>query len=145
MVKRSNWTRLREDGDEAVEAATAELLRQGSNVSVYECASAADRQLVAVALSATRQSRQAFQYIEISSSDLGGIRVSRSDGATPLPRANRLHRDLDLVGDRGRLLVERLAQRRAPIEEIRAEHLRKLAAQLLAGGHPVPPESWLLR
>jgi len=66
-------------------------------------------------------------------------------GKTPLPDANRLHRDLHLSGNRARRLVEHLAARRVKVETVREQELKRLAQTLQAEGQPIPAESWLLR
>jgi hypothetical protein len=137
------WTQLRDDGEEAIAAAVAELVRDGTNVSVFECVSQAEVELVAVALSVGRVNRQPFHYIEIGELDLQGIAVTRSQGTTQLPDASRLHRNLDLGADRARLLVSRLIARRVEVGIVPRERLQALAQQL-RGEQPIPPESWLL-
>lgn len=144
-VRRAVWTRLRDDGDEAVGQAIEELTRKGTGVSVFECDSAAELELVAVALSAPRTGRQPFHYLEIERVDLEGIPVRHVVGTSPLPYANRLHREIDLSGDRARHLVLRLAQRRVEVKEIKPVALERLASRLRGDGQPIPAESWLLR
>jgi hypothetical protein len=144
-VERSKWERLAAGEAAAVERCAAELLRGGALVSVFECDTEASVELVAIAISATRR-RQPFHYIEIGQHDLdaAGAGIVATDGATPLQSANRLHRDLDLSGDRGRLLVARLAERRIAVGTIAEARLREVALGLRGAGQPIPVGSWLL-
>jgi hypothetical protein len=147
VVKPRAWLRLSDGVPGAVEEAVAELVRYGSRASVFACDSRAAIELVAVAFSALRRNAQAFHFISITARDLGAANVEavRSEGRTPLPGANRLHRDLDLSGDRARLLVEHLARRGVEVETVSERELRRLARALHAAGQPVPVDSWLLR
>ena len=142
-VKPPVWARLREDGEEAIAGAISELVRLGPKVSVYEVETEDQLELVAVALIANL-SRQHFRYLEIEPADLEGISIIDSPGVTPLPDANRLHRDLDLGDERARLLVERLKRRRVSIQQIREGHLPAIARRLAGAGQPIPSDSWLL-
>ena len=146
-VNRGTWTRLVSGGGKAIDDVVSELLRQGPHVSVFECSQRQAVELVAVALVATRINRQHFHFVSIAAEDLAAACavVVRSEGDTALPDANRLHRDLDLSGDRARRLVAHLAVRRVAVETVREEELKRLARALHAAGQPIPEESWLLR
>lgn len=143
-VKRPTWARLREDGEEAIRDAVVALTQRGTEASVFECSSNADRNLVAVALLASRR-RQPFRYISLLDDDVEDMPVAHSLGETPLPDANLLHRDLDLAGGRARLLVERLAMRRVEVADIRVRELQSIARRLMDAGQPLPATSWLIR
>lgn len=145
-VRRSDWTRLGRSGPDAIAEAVADLLRRGETVSVYECVSCADAELVAVALSANRTA-QPFHYIAISPEELAAEAVVpvRSPGETPLAAANALHRDLDLSEGRAERVVARLAARGAMVGVVRERQLRASARKLCAAGQLVPEDCWLLR
>jgi hypothetical protein len=146
-VRRSRWVALERSDASAIEEASRELVSRGSAVSVFECSSAGEAELVAVALSAGRRHPADLFYIELEADDLSaiGVRVEPTPGATRIPDADALHRDLDLSGDAARRLVERLAARRVSIRTVRARELRAIARRLRDAGQPIPPESWLLR
>lgn len=147
MVKPAPWAQLQERGAEAVAAAAQELTQRGTQVSVYECDSRGDVELVAVALSATRPRRQPLHYIEIPAegADAAGVPRARSDGETPLPDANRLHWDLDLSGERAQRLVATLAERGVALRTFAPSELAISARRLRDAGQPIPAGSWLLR
>jgi hypothetical protein len=131
-VRRSNWERLAAGEAAAINLCAAELTRGGTLVSVYECGSEASLELVAVAISATRQ-RQPFHYIQVGRGDLDAadVAVVATEGKTPLPSVNRLHRDLNLSGGRALALVARLAERRIAVAVISEAQLREFARSLL--------------
>jgi hypothetical protein len=145
-VKRSTWSALQRGGDAEIAAAAEQLTARGPLVSVFDCASCSDAELVAIALVAKRKSRD-FDYIAISREDLGAIGVApiATNGGTPLPDANQLHRDVDLGGDRAQKLVARLKARGTRAEKIREHQLRSSAQKLRDAGQPVPGDSWLFR
>lgn len=145
-VKRACWEALAAGGDAAIEVCVRDLTRSGSLVSVYECHSPADVELVAVALSVRRQP-QKFHFVAIDPEDLAEAAITpiRSAGATVLPDANRLHCDIDLSGDRARNLVALLAERRIRVHVISEWQLCASARKLLDAGQPIEGDSWLLR
>lgn len=146
-VQRSAWSGLVEQpDDDTFTKAIHDLVRTGRIVSVFECESDADLELIAVAISAKRL-RQDFHFIRIESSDLeaAAISTAASEGGTPLPAANRLHRDVDLSGDGAERLVRRLHERGLEIRTLRERQLRAAARKLSASGHSIPEGSWLLR
>ena len=147
VVKPRAWVRLADGGAVAIDEAVAELTRQGPRASVFACSSRTDLELVAVGFSAGRPHPQPLHFVSVHDEDLGvaGVEVLHSEGRTPLPEANRLHRDLDLSGERARRLVAHLAARRVSVETVREGELKRLARALHAAGQPIPAESWLLR
>ena len=73
-----------------------------------------------------------------------GIRATTSPGTTPLPEANRLHRDHDLGGGRAERLVVHLKGRGVRTGRVRKDQLRASARKLADEGQPIPADSWLL-
>ena len=137
-VSRGVWKRPRPDD------AVAELTRRGTSVSFYRCDSQRSVELVAVALSARREFAGPFDYLWLEDRLLDPFPISLTPGATPLPDANRLHRDVDLSAGRALQLVSRIWSEGPSLRRIREPELRAIAARLREEGQPIPPESWLL-
>ncbi len=138
-VSRGTWRRPTPDD------AISELTRSGTSVSFYRCESQRDVELVAVALCARREFAGPFDYLWLEDRLLDPFPISLTPGATPLPDANRLHRDVDLSTGRARLLVFRIWSEGPNLCRIREPELRAIAGRLREEGQPIPQESWLLR
>ena len=145
-VRQASWAGLASGREEEIQRAATNLVERGGSCSVFACASQSDLELIAVALSAARR-RQPFHYIEIMDEDLdaAGIGHAKTPGTSCLPAANVLHWDLALGGDRALELMRVLTARGIGSRTIRLGDLRTMAERLRRAGHPIPPESWLLR
>jgi len=143
-VRFGAWRKLQAGDAGVVDEAANDLVRTGSMVSVYECHSTSDIELVAVAHSCTRLRAQPFDYIEIDDFFVANYPVATTPGTTPLPDANRLHRDVDLSGIRARDAAIRLAFVGFTLSRLPAPELRVVAARLRDTGQPIPASSWLL-
>lgn len=113
-------------------------------MSLYECHSQRQIELVAVALSATREFKGHFDYLAIDDGLLEPYSVVATPGLTPLPDANALHRDADLSEARAAAFVAALWGSGLDLRRMREAELRVIARRLRDEGQPIPPESWLL-
>jgi hypothetical protein len=145
-VRHTSWAELASGREEEIQRAAANLVERDGSCSVFECASQADSDLIAVALSASRM-RQPFHHVEIEEEDLAaaGVRRLKTPGQTCLAAANALHWDLALDDELALGLVRVLAARSIEVRTIRPGSLRTLAERLRQAGHPIPPGSWLVR
>lgn len=135
-------------GDAEIAAAAEDLERDGAP-SVYDCASTADREVVAVAVSAEGTYKKHFNYICITDADLAaaGARAEKIVGETPCPVANALHYEVQLGPSGAEGLVRVLVQRRITTEKILRERLMVVAKELHAAGqlNDLDNRHWLLQ
>ena len=110
VVKQRRWVRQPdedwlEDGELKGDA-LSDLNTQHGRLSVYTVSSEVDKQRVAVALAATRQSFSNMDYVVFSDSDLKsfGITIQQTPGRTPDSEVNNLHYGL------GKSTVDRLVR-----------------------------------
>lgn len=146
-VSPSHWIDLARGSEETIHRVTGELVRRGTDLSVFEFHSREDLELIAVAISAGRARPQHFHYVVIEDTDLeaASLRVLPTPGDTCSLEANERHRSLDLSGGAAEQLVRRLAVRGVGHETLRRDHLLEIAARLVRErAVSLPGDSWLL-
>ncbi len=145
-VSKASWIGLSASDEPAIRRAVSELVRAGPCASVFLCSSRIDLEWAAIGLSATRARKKHFDYVEITDADLAeaDVPVLETEGLTPFPRANALHRELDLADGRADHLVRVLARREAFVVTMRIDELRAIVRNLVRNtGTLVATDHWL--
>src|SRR5207245_6048104 len=117
----------------------------------YEGDSEEDVQVVALAISAGRDEDRKFDFVRLTEADLGPCftAMTKTDGETPVRRANEMHREFTVSRDELQALVLRVAARarienRRISDAVKGKELRRLAKGLNDWLSLRLPDCWLL-
>jgi hypothetical protein len=120
-------------------------------LSIYECDTEEDVQVVALALSADRDEDRKFHFVHLTEADLGPCfaAIGKTEGATQTRRANEMHREFTVSRDELQAFVLRVAARaraenRRVSDAITGKELRRLARALNEWLSLRLPDCWLL-